>query len=75
MTKETETNREKFVKIIVPLKNLNNFRITFEMPSVSCETTYRLTWSKNCFLPASIPTNQRLTFTIIDRKFYVLNVT
>ena len=44
----------KDVEIIVPLKYLNNFWKTLEMPLISCEVNFILTWSKNC-----VTTNSR----------------
>ena len=37
-------------EIVVPLKHLNNFWRTFNIPLIQCETELILTWSKNCAL-------------------------
>ena len=43
-------NTEKEVEIVVPLKHLNNFWRTLNMPLVNCEINLILTWSENCVL-------------------------
>ena len=35
---------------MVPLKSLSTFRITLEMPLISCEINLTLTWSGSCTL-------------------------
>ena len=40
--------------IAVPLKYLNNFAISFEMPLINCKAELKLKWQKHCLLvPAS----------------------
>ena len=43
----TGDNGRKEVEITVPLKYLNNFMRTLEMPLIHCETNLILTWSAN----------------------------
>ena len=38
------------VKIVIPLKHLNNFWRSLNMPLINCEVELILTWSKNCVL-------------------------
>ena len=58
----------KDVKIIAPLKYLNNFWRTFEMPLINCEVSHFLIWSSTCVITNS-KGEQR--FTITDAKLYV----
>ena len=37
-------------EIMVPLKYLNNFWRTLEMPLINCEVNLILTWSANCVI-------------------------
>ena len=51
ITRKTPNNRNtKDVEIIVPLKYLNNFCRTLEMPLINCEINLKLTWSKDCVI-------------------------
>ena len=78
------------VKIVVPLKYLNNFWRTLDMPSINCEVSLTLTGSKNCILiskakrdddpdadPAvdGINNPTNTTFKITDCKLHVPVVT
>ena len=78
------------VEIVVPLKNLNNFWITLDIPLINCEVSLTLTWSENCVItskatrdadpdadPAVAGINSRTntTFKIKDTKLYILVVT
>ena len=38
------------VKIAVPLKYLNNFFRSLEMPLINCKLIFNLTWKKECVL-------------------------
>ena len=60
---------------MVPLKYLNNFWRTLEMPLINCEVKLILTWSSNCVLIATAIQNQAATFEITDTKLYVPVVT
>ena len=68
-----EANRKKEgVKIIAPLKHLNNFWRSLEMLLINCKVEFSLKWYNNCILSSSrTPAN----FTITDTKLYVLVVT
>ena len=60
---------------MVPLKYLNNFWRTLEMPLINCEVNLILTWSSTCVLIATNIPNQNATFAITDTKLYVPVVT
>ena len=49
-TEDYDANKEgtKEVEIAVPLKNLNNFWRTLDVPLINCEVSLTLTWSANC---------------------------
>ena len=71
ITGQTEDDGTKDVEIMVPLKYLNNFWRTLEMPLINCEVNLILTWSSACVLiSANIP-NQAAIFEITDTKLYV----
>ena len=42
------------VKVVVPLKYLNNFFRSLEMPLINCKIKLNLTWKKECVLPTGI---------------------
>ena len=63
---------EKNVEIMVPLKYLNNFWRTLEMPLINCEVSLILTWSSTCIITNSAGAG---TFKITDTKLYVPVVT
>ena len=56
---------------MVPLKYLNNFWITLELPLINCETSLPLKWSKYCILVPGTAANQNQYFKITSEKFYV----
>ena len=56
----------------VPLKYLNNFCRTLEMPLINCEVNLILTWSSTCIITNSTGAG---TFAITDTKLYVPVVT
>ena len=60
---------------MVPLKYLNNFWRTLEMPLINCEIELILTWSRNCIIISTDIDNQIPTFTITETNFYVPVVT
>ena len=60
---------------MVPLKYLNNFWRTLEMPLINCEANLILTWSSTCVLISTNAQNQNATFAITDTKLYVPVVT
>ena len=62
----------KDVNIIIPLKYLNNFWRTLEMPLINCEVSLFLTWSSTCVITNSTGEGR---FKITDTKLYVPVVT
>ena len=80
---DTEANRTKNgVQIAVPLKYLNNFWRSLEMPLSNCKIELSLRWIENCVLTtAAIGTNANATgadsatFKITDANLYVPIVT
>ena len=60
------------VKVVVPLKYLNNFFRLLEMPLINCEIKLNLTWEKECVLSTA---DDEAVFTINDTKMYVPVVT
>ena len=79
----TETDRtKKRVKIAVPLKYLNNFWRSLELPLINCKVELSLRWIENCVLTsAAVDANANntgadsATFKITDTKLYVPIVT
>ena len=78
------------VEIIVPLKYLNNFWRTLDIPLINCEVSLNLTWSENCVITSKatrevdpdadpavdeIDNSTNATFKIKDTKLYVSVVT
>ena len=41
---------KRIVKVVVPLKYLNNFFRSLEMPLINCKIKLNLTWKKECIL-------------------------
>ena len=37
-------------KVVVPLKYVSTFRISLDLPMISCEIELHLTWSENCII-------------------------
>ena len=60
---------------MVPLKYLNNFWRTLEMPLIYCEVNLNLTWYADCVIIYTNVANQIPTFAITDANFYVPVVT
>ena len=75
ITGQTEDDGTKDVELMVPLKYLNNFWRTLEMPLINCEVNLILTWSSTCVIASAINANQAATFAITDTKIYVPVVT
>ena len=75
----TEADRtKKGVKIVVPLKYLNNFWGSLEMPLINCKAELSLKWIRNCVLTTSATGANAdatgadsATFKITDAKLYV----
>ena len=66
--KSPTVSNTKEVKKAVPLKYLNNFRRTLEIPLVNCEINLILTWSRNCVIYS---VTGKTKFAIIDTKLFV----
>ena len=60
--------KQENVKIAVPLKYLNNFWRSLEMPLINCKVEVSLKWIKNCILSCA---GNTATFKITDTKPYV----
>ena len=67
-------------EVVIPLKYLNNFWKSLNIPLINCELELILTWSKNCILPDMtvdaaadpvIVAPTGLEFKITDTKLYV----
>ena len=64
----------KGVKISVPLKYLNNFWRTLEMPLINCENKLILTWSENCVISSATgATKFALTYTDLYVRVAILS--
>ena len=70
--KTPNDDNEKDVEIMVPLKYLNNFLKTLEMPLINCEVNLILTSSSTCVITDS---NGAGRFAINNTKLYVPVVT
>ena len=59
ITGKLENNEDELenTKIFVPLKYLSNFFRTLDIPSINCEVSLDLRWSKNCVLTSKATTN------------------
>ena len=75
MTGQIGDNGKRNVQTMVPLKYLNIFWGTLEMPLISCEVNLISTWSTNCVIVSTNVANQNSTFEITDTKLYVPVVT
>ena len=60
---------------MVPLKYLNNFGWTLEMPLINCKVNLILTKSADCVIIYTDALNQIPTFTITETNLYVPVVT
>ena len=63
------------IEIMVPLKYLNNFWRTLEIPSINCEIELILTWSRHSVTIYTDVNDQVPTFTITETNLYVPVVT
>ena len=69
---QTDDNgRINNVKIMVPLKYLNNFWRTLEMSLINCEVELFLTWSADHVIIYTNVAEQVTTFTITETNLYV----
>ena len=71
IAEQTGNGGTKDVEIMVPSKYLSNFRRTLEIPSINCEISLQLKWSKKCIRLAGTANNQNPSFHINDTKRYV----
>ena len=60
---------------MAPLKYLNNFWRTLELPLINCEVNLILTWSENFVIVSTNVANQGAIFTITQTKLYVPVIT
>ena len=68
----TETDgTKKRIKIVVPLKYLNNFWRSLEIPLTSCKVKLSLNWIENCVLTMAVVGADSATFKITNAKLYV----
>ena len=58
ITGQTNNDGIYNVEIVVPLKYLNNFWRTLEMPLINCEVKFILTWSASCVVIYTNVANQ-----------------
>ena len=68
---QQEKDGTKDVEIISPLKYLNNFWRTLEMPLINFEVSLHLKCSNDCFLVVGTAANQKTDFKITDARLYV----
>ena len=72
ITSQTDNDgRIDNAEIVVPLKHLNDFWRTLEMPLINCEVELVLTWSADCVIIYNIVANQVHIFTIKEAILYV----
>ena len=72
---QTDNSGTKNFEMMVPLKYLNKFCRTLEMPLINCEFNHDLNWSDNCVIVATDVADQATIFSITDTKLYVSVVT
>ena len=60
---------------MVPLKFLCNFWKTLDIPLISGEINFILTWSVNCVIASHTLQYQETTFAITDTDFHVPTIT
>ena len=69
------TMAQKFLEIMVPLKYLNHFSRTLEIPLINLEIDLDINWSKKYIIVAAAVANKGEKFSITDTKLYVSVVT
>ena len=57
------------VKIVVPLRYLNNFWRSLEIPLINCKVELSLKWYKNCMFSSA---GDNATFTITDANLVLM---
>ena len=76
---EGDTNRPPVptlhAKVTIPLKYLNNFQKSLELPLINCEIELDLSWTKDYVLIEQNNNITRVNFAITSTKLYVLFVT
>ena len=65
ITGKTDANSRKNVKILTSLKYLSKFWRTLEMPLITCEMNFILTWSANCVTASNTDADHATT----DNKY------
>ena len=65
-------NSVKDAKMVVPLKYLNNFWRSLEMPLINCKVHLELNWIEDCILSSA---GDSAKFEITDTKLHVSKVT
>ena len=68
MVNNTDNTGTVIVEIVVPLKNLSNFRMALEMLLINCEINLILTWLVN---DITCKANRATIFAITGTKGYV----
>ena len=68
-------NQVNNVKIAVPLKYINNFFRSLEMPLINCKISLELTWTKDCLLSNNAGDGGDASFKIKNTVLYVPIVT
>ena len=73
----TDDNNVNNVKLVVPLKYVNRFFRSLEMPLVNCKIDLELTWHKDCIISSAdaAAAGQVVSFMITNAKLYVPVVT
>ena len=71
MTGQTGNYETINVEIMVPIKYINNFWRTLDMPLINCEVNLTLTWSAKCVIVSTDVENQIATFAMTNTKLYV----
>ena len=67
LIKGTDYNNVNNVKLVVPLKHVNNFFRSLELPLVNCKIDLELTWHKGCMTSSvNAAANQEVSFIIAD---------
>ena len=70
-TSNTDDNSALYVEVAVPLKFLDNFWRTLDMPLINCEINLTLTWPENCVICKAYGTT---ILTITDTKLFQLKI-
>ena len=71
MTGQTGNYETINVEIMVPIKYINNFWRTLDMPLINCEVNLTLTWSAKCVIVSTDVENQIATFAMTNTKLFL----